>query len=318
MSEQQDNDKQSKFEQALVSKIATEAITEQRRARRWGIFFKLFMLAYVSIFALMFLADGWDGASIRKGEHTAMVDISGVISAGTQASADNIVSGLRAAFEDKNTAGIILRINSPGGSPVQAGYVNNEIYRLREEYPDIPFYSVITDMCASGGYYIAAAADEIYADKASIVGSIGVIMSGFGFVDTIDKLGVERRLLHAGDNKGFLDPFSPLKLDEVEHVETLLTDIHKQFIEVVKKGRGDKLIDDEKIFSGLIWTGEQSIELGLVDALGSPGYVAREVIGAEDIVDFTKRKTFMDQFASKIGSVFAKSMRSILEGFEFR
>ncbi|RKZ45858.1 MAG: S49 family peptidase, partial [Gammaproteobacteria bacterium] len=289
MSEQQDNDKQSKFEQALVSKIATEAITEQRRARRWGIFFKLFMLAYVSIFALMFLADGWDGASIRKGEHTAMVDISGVISAGTQASADNIVSGLRAAFEDKNTAGIILRINSPGGSPVQAGYVNNEIYRLREEYPDIPFYSVITDMCASGGYYIAAAADEIYADKASIVGSIGVIMSGFGFVDTIDKLGVERRLLHAGDNKGFLDPFSPLKLDEVEHVETLLTDIHKQFIEVVKKGRGDKLIDDEKIFSGLIWTGEQSIELGLVDALGSPGYVAREVIGAEDIVDFTKR-----------------------------
>ena len=177
MSEQQDNDKQSKFEQALVSKIATEAITEQRRARRWGIFFKLFMLAYVSIFALMFLADGWDGASIRKGEHTAMVDISGVISAGTQASADNIVSGLRAAFEDKNTAGIILRINSPGGSPVQAGYVNNEIYRLREEYPDIPFYSVITDMCASGGYYIAAAADEIYADKASIVGSIGVIMS---------------------------------------------------------------------------------------------------------------------------------------------
>ncbi|RKZ71458.1 MAG: S49 family peptidase [Gammaproteobacteria bacterium] len=318
MSEQQDNDKQSKFEHALVSKIATEAITEQRRARRWGIFFKLFMLAYVSIFALMFLADGWDGASIRKGEHTAMVDISGVISAGTQASADNIVSGLRAAFEDKNTAGIILRINSPGGSPVQAGYVNNEIYRLREEYPDIPFYSVITDMCASGGYYIAAAADEIYADKASIVGSIGVIMSGFGFVDTIDKLGVERRLLHAGDNKGFLDPFSPLKLDEVEHVETLLTDIHKQFIEVVKKGRGDKLIDDEKIFSGLIWTGEQSIELGLVDALGSPGYVAREVIGAEDIVDFTKRKTFMDQFASKIGSVFAKSMRSILEGFEFR
>ncbi len=318
MSEQQSDDKQSKFEQALVSKIATEAITEQRRARRWSVFFKLFMLAYVSVFTLMFLVDGWDGASMGKKKHTALVDVSGVISADSQASADYIVSGLRAAFEDKNTAGIILRINSPGGSPVQAGYVNNEIYRLREEYPDIPFYSVITDMCASGGYYIAAAADEIYADKASIVGSIGVIMSGFGFVDTIEKLGVERRLLHAGDNKGFLDPFSPLKSDEVEHVETLLTDIHQQFIDVVKKGRGDKLVDDEIIFSGLIWTGEQSLELGLVDALGSPGYVAREVIGAEDIVDFTKRKTFMDQFASKLGTVFAKSMKSILAEFELR
>ena len=221
MSEQQDSQQQSKFEQALVNKIATEAITEQRRARRWGVFFKLFMLAYVSIFTLMFLVDGWDGASMIGEKHTALVDISGVISADSQANADYIVSGLRAAFEDKNTAGIILRINSPGGSPVQAGYVNNEIYRLREEYPDIPFYSVITDICASGGYYIASAADKIYADKASVVGSIGVIMSGFGFVDTIEKLGIERRLLHAGENKGFLDPFSPLKPDEVEHVETL-------------------------------------------------------------------------------------------------
>ncbi len=318
MSEQKDSPQQSEFEQALVSKIATEAITEQRRARRWSVFFKLFMLAYVSIFTLMFLVDGWDGASMGGKKHTALVDISGVISADTQANADYIVSGLRAAFEDKNTAGIILRINSPGGSPVQAGYVNNEIYRLREEYPDTPFYSVITDICASGGYYIAAAADKIYADKASVVGSIGVIMSGFGFVDTIEKLGVERRLLHAGDNKGFLDPFSPLKSDEVEHVETLLTDIHQQFIDVVKKGRGDKLANDEIIFSGLIWTGEQSIELGLVDALGSPGYVAREVIGAEEIVDFTKRKTFLDQFASKIGATFARSVSSILAGFELR
>ena len=318
MSEQQDRQQQSEFEQTLVNKIAKEAITEQRRARRWGVFFKLFMLAYVSIFTLMYFVDGWDGASMRGEKHTALVDISGVISADSQANADYIVSGLRAAFEDKNTAGIILRINSPGGSPVQAGYVNNEIYRLREEYPDIPFYSVITDICASGGYYIASAADKIYADKASVVGSIGVIMSGFGFVDTIEKLGIERRLLHAGENKGFLDPFSPLKSDEVEHVETLLTDIHQQFVDVVKKGRGDKLASDEKIFSGLIWTGEQSIELGLVDALGSPGYVAREVIGAEEIVDFTKRETFMDQFASKIGATFARSMRSILAGFDLR
>ena len=318
MSEQQSSQDQSKFEQALVNKIATEAITEQRRARRWSVFFKLFMVAYVSVFTLVYLVDGWDGASIGGEKHTALVDISGVISADSQANADYIVSGLRAAFEDENTAGIILRINSPGGSPVQAGYVNDEIYRLRKEYPDTPFYSVITDICASGGYYIAAAADKIYADKASVIGSIGVIMSGFGFVDTIDKLGIERRLLHAGENKGFLDPFSPLKSEQVEHVETLLAEIHQQFVDVVKKGRGDKLVNDEKIFSGLIWTGEQSLELGLVDALGSPGYVAREVIGAEEIVDFTKRETFLDRFASQIGATFARSLSSILAGFEIR
>jgi protease-4 len=318
MSEQQSSNHQTGFEQALVNKIAAEAITEQRRARRWGVFFKLFMVVYVSVFTLMYLVDGWDGASITGEKHTALIDISGVISAESQANADYIVSGLRAAYKDKNTAGIILRINSPGGSPVQAGYVNSEIYRLREEYPDIPFYSVITDICASGGYYIAAAGDKIYADKASVVGSIGVIMSGFGFVDTIDKLGVERRLLHAGENKGFLDPFSPLKSEEVDHVETLLTDIHQQFVDVVKKGRGDRLVNDEKIFSGLIWTGEQSVELGLVDALGSPGYVAREVIGVEEIVDFTRRETVLDQFSSQIGATIASSISSILSGFEIR
>ncbi len=318
MSEQQSSHQQAEFEQTLVNKIASEAITEQRRARRWSVFFKLFLVGYVSVFTVFYLVDGLDGPSLGGKKHTALIDISGVISAESQANADYIVSGLRAAYEDKNTAGIILRINSPGGSPVQAGYVNNEIYRLREEYPDIPFYSVITDICASGGYYIAAAGDKIYADKASVVGSIGVIMSGFGFVDTIDKLGVERRLLHAGENKGFLDPFSPLKSDEVDHVETLLADIHQQFVDVVKKGRGDKLVNDEKIFSGLIWTGEQSIALGLVDALGSPGYVAREVIGVEEIVDFTRRKTFLDQFASQIGATVAHTLSSILAGFELR
>jgi protease IV len=318
MNEQQSSNNQAGFEQALVNKIATEAITEQRRARRWGVFFKLFMVGYVSIFTISYLVGGWNGVSVGGDKHTALIDISGVISADSPANADYIATGLRAAFEDKNTAGIILRINSPGGSPVQAGYVNDEIYRLRKEYPDMPFYSVITDICASGGYYIAAAADKIYADKASLVGSIGVIMSGFGFVDTIEKLGVERRLLHAGENKGFLDPFSPLKSEEVDHVETLLADIHEQFVEVVKKGRGDKLVQDEKLFSGLIWTGEQSIALGLVDALGSPGYVAREVIGAEDIVDFTKRETVLDQFASQIGATFAQTLRSFLSGFEIK
>ncbi len=317
MSEQQSSH-QAEFEQALVNKIASEAIIEQRRARRWSVFFKLFMVGYVSIFTVFYLVDGWDSASLGGKKHTALIDISGVISADSQASADYIVSGLRAAFEDKNTAGIILRINSPGGSPVQAGYVNDEIYRLREEYPDIPFYSVITDICASGGYYIATAADKIYADKASVVGSIGVIMSGFGFVDSIEKLGIERRLLHAGKNKGFLDPFSPLKTEEVEHVETLLTDIHQQFVDVVRKGRGDRLANDEKIFSGLIWTGEQSVALGLVDALGSAGYVAREVIGVEEIVDFTRRQTFLDQFSNRIGTTFTRAISAALTGFEIR
>ncbi len=318
MNEQQSSDHQTEFNQGLVNKIAEQAIIEQRRARRWSVFFKLFMVAYVSVFTIMYLADGLHVTSMGGGKHTALVDISGVISADSQANADYIVSGLRAAYEDKNTAGIILRINSPGGSPVQAGYVNNEIYRLREEYPDTPLYSVITDICASGGYYIAAAADKIYADKASVVGSIGVIMSGFGFVDTIKKLGVERRLLHAGKNKGFLDPFSPLKAEEVDHVETLLTDIHQQFVDVVKKGRGDRLSTDEKIFSGLIWTGEQSVELGLVDALGSPGYVAREIIGAEDIVDYTKRETYLDQFAGRIGATFARTIGTLMAGFEIK
>ena len=306
MSEQQSNENQPAFEQALVNKIATEAITEQRRARRWSVFFKLFIVGYISIFTVSYLVGGWDGVSMGGEKHTALIDISGVISADSQANADFIVSGLRAAFEDKNTAGIILRINSPGGSPVQAGYVNNEIYRLRAEYPDIPFYSVITDVCASGGYYIAAAADKIYADKASVVGSIGVIMSGFGFVDTIEKLGVERRLLHAGENKGFLDPFSPLKPEEVDHVETLLADIHQQFVDVVKKGRGEKLVNDEKIFSGLIWTGEQSLEIGLVDELASAGYVAREVIGEEEIVNFTTSDDLLDRLAKRVGATMAR------------
>lgn len=318
MSEQQSSHHQAEFERALVNKIASEAITEQRRARRWSVFFKLFMVGYISIFTIYYLVGGMDGPSLGGEKHTALIDISGIISADSEASADYIVSGLRAAFKDKNTAGIILRINSPGGSPVQAGYVNDEIYRLRDEYPDIPIYSVITDVCASGGYYIAAAADKIYADKASVVGSIGVIMSGFGFVDSIEKLGIERRLLHAGKNKGFLDPFSPLKAEDVKHFETLLTDIHQQFVDAVMKGRGDRLANDEKIFSGLIWTGEQSIALGLVDALGSAGYVAREVIGVEEIVDFTKRKTFLDRFANEIGATFARAIGTTLTGFDIR
>jgi protease-4 len=236
-----------------------------------------------------------------------------VIASNSEANADFIVSGLRAAFENKNTAGIILRINSPGGSPVQAGYVNDEIKNLRDLHPDIPLYAVITDICTSGGYYIAASADKIYANKASIVGSIGVIMSSFGFVEALEKLGVERRLLHAGENKGFLDPFSPLRSEEVAHIDQVLNEVYQQFIEVVKQGRGERLSDDEKIFSGLIWTGEQSLELGLIDGLGSAGYVAREVIGVEEIIDFTHRETYLDRFANQLGATIARMLNTKLE-----
>jgi len=216
-----------------------------------------------------------------------------------------LVSGLRRAFKDKNTAGVILRINSPGGSPVQSGYVYDEIKRLRKKYPDIKLYAVVTDICASGGYYIASAADEIYADKASIVGSIGVLMDGFGFVDTMKKVGVERRLLTAGKHKGILDPFSPLKPSEVKHVQRLLDSIHQQFIDAVKAGRGDRLADDPQLFSGLFWNGEEGLKLGLVDGLGSSSYVAREIIGEEKVVDYTARPNYFDRFAERIGATMA-------------
>ena len=235
-----------------------------------------------------------------------------IISDEAEASADNVISGLRDAFEDDNTAGVILRINSPGGSPVQAGYIYDEIKRLREKYPDIPLYAVVTDICASGGYYIAAAADEIYVDKASIVGSIGVRMDSFGFVGTMDKLGVERRLYTAGESKAFLDPFLPSKASDVAHIETLLVDIHEQFINAVKEGRGDRLKESEDMFSGLIWTGEESLDMGLVDGLGSSSYVAREIIEAEEIVEFTTEPDLLERIADRLGVGVAQAMGKIL------
>ena len=296
------------FAQDLVNRIALEAIAEQRRARRWGIFFKLLFACYIIIFTLLYYPFGVTESSIVGKKHTALVEIEGVIAADTEANADYITGGLRAAFENKNTAGVILRINSPGGSPVQAGYINDEIRRLRSLHPDIPLYVVITDICASGGYYIAAAADKIYANKASVVGSIGVIMEGFGFVETIKKLGIERRMMHAGENKGFLDPFSPLRPEEVAHADKLLQQIYQQFIDTVKTGRGSRLKQDDKLFSGLVWTGEESMELGLVDGLSSASYVAREVIGAEEIVDYTIHETYLDQFARRLGTAVAGTL----------
>ncbi len=294
------DDSDEGWEKKLIANIAMGALTEQRRARRWGIFFKLCMLAYVVVF-LLILLPGRDGGSTSSGNHTALIDINGVIAADAEANADSVVTALRKAFEDEGTRGLILRINSPGGSPVQAGYINDEIMRLREKYPDIPVYAVVADVCASGGYYIAAAAQEIYANKASMVGSIGVVMSGFGFVDTMEKLGIERRLLTAGESKGLLDPFSPVNHGEVSHVKSMLESIHQQFIAVVKEGRGDRLKGGDELFSGLIWTGEQSLELGLIDGLGSASYVARELVGEADIVDFTFRPDPLERFAEKLG-----------------
>lgn len=288
-------------------RLAEAGLMEQRRARRWGILFKSLILLY--LFALLFAAFQI-GPLVEQGErtagtHTALVDVQGLIASGADASADRIATGLRNAFEDPNTEGVLIRINSPGGSPVQAGMIHDEIRRLREQYPDMPVHAVTTDICASGGYYVAVAADRIYANRASMVGSIGVRMDSFGFVDAIDKLGVERRVITAGEDKALLDPFLPEDPDQVAHVKQLVDEIHAQFIEAVRSGRGDRLQDDPDLYSGLIWTGESAIEKGLVDELMTPAQVAREVIGAEEIVDFTPRKDFWQRISERVGASLA-------------
>lgn len=298
MSEDQNN-----WERSVLEKLAMAAIVEQRRARRWGIFFKFLTFGYL-LFLLMLIMEltGHGEAGLVSGKHTALVELEGVISPKEQASADNLIAGLQAAFQDKGTKGVVLRINSPGGSPVQAGIVNDEIRRLRAQYPDIPLYAVVEDICASGGYYIAAAADKIYVNQASIVGSIGVLMDGFGFTGTMNKLGVERRLLTAGENKGFMDPFSPRNPKHEEFTKKMLNEIHQQFIAVVREGRGKRLKETPEIFSGLFWSGAKSIEMGLADEMGSLGSVARDVIQAEDIVDYTTHEGFADRLAKKFGA----------------
>jgi protease IV len=300
------------WEREALVKLATAGLEEQRRARRWGIFFKLLGFGY--LFFLLFTLGSFDLGLDEPlaGRHTALVELEGVIAADTPASAQNVIAGLRAAFKDEGTAGVILRINSPGGSPVQAGYINDEIYRLRKQYPDIPLYAVISDVCASGGLYVAVAADKVYADKASIVGSIGVRLDSFGLVEAIDKLGIERRLYAAGEHKGLLDPFLPQDPAELAHIETMLEEIHQQFITIVKRGRGERLADTPALFSGLIWTGERALELGLVDALGSAGFVAREVIGVDHIVDFTRREDYLQWFARRFGGALLREVQTRL------
>lgn len=303
---------QAEWEGKLLNRFAFEVLREQRTARRWGIFFKFALLAYIAGISILSWRGTAPGAFVGAEHITALVEVKGLIAADLPAGADSVVTGLRAAFEDERTKGVVVRINSPGGSPVQAGYINDEIHRLRQKYPGIPVYAVIQDICASGGYYVAVAADEIYADKASIVGSIGVRMDGFGFVDALEKLGVERRLLTAGEHKAFLDPFSPLKEGEVAHVSGLLEEIHRQFVNTVKRGRGDRLKAGTDLFSGLVWTGERSLELGLVDALGSASYVAREIVGAEDIVDFSPRQNVLEQIGRRFTSSAAAGLRESL------
>ncbi len=300
--DQNGRDGNGAWERKLIQELALSTLKEKRRSRRWGIFFKFLTFVYLLVLLSLLVPDGLQQAKITDGKHTAVVDINGVIADDTEASADNVVTGLRNAFKNKNTKGVILRINSPGGSPVQAGYINDEVIRLKKKYPEIKVYAVVADICASGGYYIAVAADQIYVDKASIVGSIGVLMNGFGFVDAMEKIGVERRLLTAGEHKGILDPFSPQKEFDREHMQRMLGQIHRQFIDTVKQGRGDRLKDNDKIFSGLYWSGEESINLGLADAIGSSSYVAREIVGAENIVDFTRSEDLFERFAKKLGA----------------
>ena len=289
------------WERELVTKLATAALKEQRRARLWGIFFKLLTFGYITLILLM--AVDWKRTDVAGGKkHTAMVEVNGLIAPGSDASAERINGALQAAFKDKNTQGVVVRINSPGGSPVQAQTIYDEMRRLRAKHPDIPLYAVVEDVCASGGYFVAAGADRIYVGKASIVGSIGVLMNGFGFTGLMEKLGVERRLITAGDNKGMLDPFSPLEDKDKEHIKQMMGDIHQQFIGVVKEGRGKRLKESPEIFSGLIWTGQRSIDLGLADGFGSIEYVAREVIKAEDIRDYTITEGIAEKFARRFGA----------------
>lgn len=298
MSEQNEN-----WERGVLEKLAMSAVQEQRRTRHWSIFFKALTFCY--LFILLFLYMDWAGNKadgLAGGKHTALIELNGLISSDSNANADNLIGSLQAAFKDKKTAAIIMRINSPGGSPVQAGLVNDEMRRLRGLHPAIPLYVVVEDMCASGGYYVAAAADRIYVNKASIVGSIGVLMDGFGFTGTMQKLGVERRLMTAGENKGFMDPFSPRNPKHEEFTKGLLADIHQQFIDVVKQGRGKRLQETPEMFSGLFWTGDQSIRMGLADEIGSVDSVARDVIKVENIVDFTTHEGFADRLAKKFGA----------------
>ena len=304
------------WERAILEKVALQAIEEQRRARQWKALFRLLWFAFAFLLLAAWL--GWIGRpdkdmeGLGTGKHTALVELEGVIGPESKASSERMIKALNRAFKNPNTQGVVVRINSPGGSPVQAGYINDEIRRLRAKHPGTPLYAVVQDLCASGGYYVAVAADKIYVDKASLVGSIGAIMGGFGFVGSMEKLGIERRAYTAGSNKDFLDPFAPEKPEHREHAKRMLEEIHAQFINTVKQGRGARLKDSPELFSGLVWTGEKSVELGLADALGSAEYVAREVVKAEKLVDFTPDDNVFETLSRRLGTSFGEAFARVL------
>lgn len=309
MSEQQNPN----WERQVLENLVLASLKEQRKSRNWKIFFRFLTFAW--LFLLLAIVVTWRNADSVEaggsGPHTALVDLNGVIAAGGDVDADTVIEGLRNAFKDKNTKGVILRINSPGGSPVQAGQIADEIKRLRKFNPTTPLYVVVDDICASGGYYVAAAADKIYVDKASLVGSIGVLMDGFGFTGVMEKVGVERRLITAGENKGFLDPFSPQSPAQLEYAHKMLNEVHQQFIKVVRDGRGKRLKETQDMFSGLVWSGEKSVELGLADDFGNADRVAREVVKAEAIVDFTPQEDWTQRFARTLGTAAGTKLGSV-------
>lgn len=292
-------------QQKVVDKLVFAALTEQRRARRWRVFFMLFFIVYLSVVTIMLISSGDGGVGVAgkaDGErHTALVKLSGIIADNEPAGSKNMIAGLKSAFEHDDTAGIVIEINSPGGSPVQSAYIFDEIMRLKQQHESVPVYAVVTDIAASGGYFVASAADKIYVNKSSLVGSIGVRMDAFGFVEMMKKLGIERRLLTAGDNKALFDPFLPEQQEQKAHLQSMLNQVHGHFIDAVKQGRGDRLDETQDIFSGLIWSGEQSLQLGLADAYGTTRSVARE-LEAEDIVDFTPKTELLERIADRIGS----------------
>lgn len=292
------------WERATMERLMFATLEEQRMARRWRTFFRLSWLALI-LFVLWAALHRGAPSSDTSSPHTAVIEIKGEIAAGADASAEFIVAAMRSAFEDEGAKAIVLLVNSPGGSPVQAGIVYDEIRRLKAKYHK-PVYAVVEETCASAAYYIASASDKIFVDKASIVGSIGVLMEGFGFTGLMDKLGVERRLLTAGENKGFMDPFSPQTDKQRAYAQVMLDQIHRQFIDAVKAGRGARLKETPELFSGLFWTGQQAIELGLADQLGNLDFVAREVVKAEDLVDYTRRDNVAERLAKKFGAAFGQ------------
>lgn len=310
-------DREEGWERRVLERLALEVLAEQRRRRRWSVFLRLSTLALVA--AVLWVVGGFaEVEPLDGGRHTALVSLEGEIAAKGEVSADHVVASLQAAFADAGTQGVVLRINSPGGSPVQAGIISEEILRLRALHPEVPVYAVVEDICASGGYYVAAVADRIFVDKASIVGSIGVLMDGFGFAGLMERLGIERRLLTAGDNKGFLDPFSPQQPKQLAHARVMLQEIHTQFVDTVRKGRGERLKETPEMFSGLMWSGAKSVEMGLADGFGTVDSVAREVIKAETIRDYTQKQNLAERFAQRFGAGMAERAASVLAGSPLR